>query len=356
MVVIANTPYSGLAIARSLGRLGVPVHGVHPVPHSAAARSRYWRSSRVWDLACAPEQQSLQWLLELGQELGQRPLLVCTDDRSSLFVADHAKALRSAFRFPAQTPGLAHALSSKQQLFHLCTQHGIPTAHTHFPCSREDVLRYAARGPFPVMLKGVDTQALWRRVGVRMRRVEDARTLLSLYEQWETPHAPNLMLQEYVPGGCDRIWMLSAYYGAQGRRLFGMSARKLREYPAYRGVTCLGVCEHNPAVLALCERFMGAVGYRGILDLDFKLDERTGEYKALDANPRIGANFRLFVDAQGNDVIRACYRDLTGQPVPAPQPNDGRKWMVEDFDCVASLRYLRDGQLGAGTGWPVRSR
>jgi predicted ATP-grasp superfamily ATP-dependent carboligase len=173
---------------------------------------------------------------------------------------------------------------------------------------------------------------------------------VSLYAAWETPEAPNLMLQEVIPGPCDRIWMLSAYFGADGQLLFAMTARKLREYPASGGVTCLGVCEHNPEVLALCQRFMGAVGYRGILDLDFKWDERTRTYKALDANPRVGANFRLFVDPRGNDVVRACYRELTGQGVPAPQPNEGRKWMVEDFDCAAALHYLRAGQLGLG-GW-----
>lgn len=348
VVVIATTAYSALGFARSLGRLGVPVYGVHPDARSAAARSRYWRRSHTWDLAAAPAARSVEWFLALGRSLSPRPLLVATDDAGCLFLADHGEALREAFDFPPQPPGLTRALSSKQQMYHLCMRHGVPTAETCFPRSRADVVRYAREARFPVMLKGIDTQALHRRVGRRMCRVEDAATLLALYDRWETPGSPNLMLQEFIPGGCERIWMLTAYFGAGSECRFAMSGRKLREYPAYSGVTSLGVVETNPEVLALTARFMRALGYRGILDLDYKLDERTGTYKALDANPRPGANFRLFVDRYGTDAARVLYRDLTGQPLPAVVPHEGRRWVVEDFDCAASARYVRDGALGVG--------
>src|SRR5262249_31916143 len=92
-------------------------------------------------------------------------------------------------------------------------------------------------------------------------------------------------------------------------------------------------------------RFMQAVGYRGALDIDFKYDYRSGEYKAIDVNPRIGATFRLFVDGAGLDVARACYLHLTGQPVPTAAATgggpDGRKWMVENFDLAAAPVYWR---------------
>lgn len=348
VVVLASTPYAGMAIARSLGRRGVAVHGVHPERRSPAARSRFWRGGHVWDLAAAPPERSLDWLLRLGRSLSPRPVLFTTDDRGCLFVADHAEALREAFVFPAQPPGLARALSGKEGMDRLCRAHGVPTPATVFPRSREDVERFARAARFPVVVKGIYTQLLFHQVGERLRRVEHAAALLALYDGWAGRAAGNLMLQEAIPGGCDRIWMLSAYFGAGGRCLFGLTGRKLREFPIRGGVTSFAVCEPSDAVLALATRFMQALGYRGILDLDFKLDARTGEYLALDANPRVGANFRLFVDALGTDVVQACYRDLTGQPVPQGAPRPGRKWMVEDFDGLAALAYGRRGQLGAG--------
>ena len=40
-VLVIAPGFHGHAIARSLGRLGVPVHGVHADSRSPAARSRY---------------------------------------------------------------------------------------------------------------------------------------------------------------------------------------------------------------------------------------------------------------------------------------------------------------------------
>ena len=34
-----------------------------------------------------------------------------------------------------------------------------------------------------------------------------------------------------------------------------------------------------------------------------------------------------------------------GQPVPESQLVEGRKWIVEEYDLVASIRYMLDGNL-----------
>jgi D-aspartate ligase len=90
---------------------------------------------------------------------------------------------------------------------------------------------------------------------------------------------------------------------------------------------------------------MKKLGYRGVLDIGYRYDARDGSYKVLDANPRIGATFRLFVAKNGMDVARALYLDLTGQPVPVSEPVEGRKWLVEGGDFDSFLRYRRDGKL-----------
>jgi predicted ATP-grasp superfamily ATP-dependent carboligase len=90
--------------------------------------------------------------------------------------------------------------------------------------------------------------------------------------------------------------------------------------------------------------FLKAVGYRGIVDIGYRYDARDGRYKLLDVNPRIGATFRLFVGADGLDVARAFYMDMTGQPVPATRPSAGRKWLLEE-DFISFRQYIRDGHL-----------
>ena len=85
--------------------------------------------------------------------------------------------------------------------------------------------------------------------------------------------------------------------------------------------------------------------YRGIADLDLRLDDRDGQYKLLDFNPRLGAQFRLFTGPGGLDVVRAAYLDLTGQPVAGADPAAGRSFMVESYDPLTAVSYWRAGQL-----------
>lgn len=352
-VVVIAPGFHGHAIARSLGRLGVPVYGVHADPHSPAARSRYWRKNFLWNIEKAAPADTLDWLLQLGHTLGSRPILLPTDDHSCVFLDDCARALQEVFRFPQQPPGLIRALSNKQSMYYLCKKHGIPAAETAFPRSREDVRAFCQTAAFPVMLKGIDTLALRERTGVKMVLAHDGETLLRLYDEMETPESPNIMLQEYLGGGSRTVWMFDGYFNAQSDCLFGLTANMMRQYPAYTGVTSLGVCLANETVAQQATAFMKAIGYRGALDLGFKFDARTGLYKAIDANPRIGRTFRLLVDSSGMDVARALYLDLTGQPVVTGQAREGRKWVVENFDLVSSSRYRRDEKLGL-RGW-VRS-
>ena len=154
------------------------------------------------------------------------------------------------------------------------------------------------------------------------------------------------MLQEYIPGGPETVWMFNGYFDESSECLFGVTGRKLRQFPAYTGMTSLGVVLRNERVARQTFELMKEIGYRGILDIGWRHDARDDEYKLLDVNPRLGATFRLFVGAGGLDVVRALYLDLTGQPVPRSEARDGRKWVVENLDLVSSRRYAQDGKLG----------
>jgi hypothetical protein len=86
------------------------------------------------------------------------------------------------------------------------------------------------------------------------------------------------------------------------------------------------------------------------MDLDLRYDARDDRYKLLDFNPRIGAQFRLFATADGLDVARAAHLHLTGRPVPDTAPVPDRRFLVENYDSLAALGYLRRGELNL-RGW-----
>jgi predicted ATP-grasp superfamily ATP-dependent carboligase len=345
-VVLAPGYYVAHIVARSLGRLGVPMYGVHGDARSPAARSRFWRENLVWRFDTEKPEGSIDWLLALARRIGDRPVLIPTDDVTCVFASTHDAALRAAFRMPAHRPGLATTLLSKRELHELCRRLAIPTAHAVFPRSPEDVREFASTATFPVMLKPIENHRAEQRRSDRQKVViPDGATLLRRYGDMETPESPNFMLQEFIPGDASGVWMFNGYFDSASRCLFGMAANKIRQFPPATGVTSLGVCQPNAEVTRLTLRLAQAVGYSGIVDLDYKHDPRTGEYKLLDFNPRLGATFRLFVDTADMDVVRTMYLDLTGQPIVTGAPRHGRKWVVEDFDVASSLSLIRRREL-----------
>ena len=345
VVVLRCARHGGLGITRSLGRLGVPVFNVDASRWVPAFVSRYSAGRFPWDAETAPEQDSLRFLEGVANQIGKRPILIPTSDNIATFVADHAGRLAQHFAFPQPGAQLVRALCSKREMYFLAKKLAIPTAETAFPQNREEILRYLETARFPIMLKGILGSKLDPKSGKRMFKVHDREELLRLYDEYENPQAPNFMLQEYIPGGDDTVWMFNGYFDANSDCTVAFTGKKIRQYPVYTGLTSLGICLKNETVERRTREFMKAVRYRGILDIGYRYDARDNEYKVLDINPRVGATFRLFVGANGMDVIRALYLDLTGQPVPPANTQEGRKWLVEDCDLISCYRYFRDGKL-----------
>lgn len=352
-VVFRSFDYQGLAVMRSLGRMGVPVYGMDPDPWSAGMRSRYCRGRFSWDIDGSSPEENIDHLLRTARAIGRPSVLFNFSDPLAVLVADHADALKEWFLFPVQSPALVRSLVSKKKMHVLATNEGIAAPATRFPMSREDVIRACDEITFPAMLKGSDGDALQARAGRTMAIIRTAEELLRMYDLMEDPANPDLMLQEYIPGEVDTVWMFNGYFGSDSECLVAWTGRKIRQAPAYTGATSLGVCVENDIVERTTKHFMKRIGYRGILDIGYRYDARDGRFKVLDANPRIGATFRLFVGDDGVDVARAAYLDLTGQAIPVSRMRSGRKWFVEDRDLVSSIRYWRDRKLTIGA-W-VRS-
>ena len=314
-----RAPHSTLGILRSLGRLGVPVHTVDSNPRGPSSSSRYLRRRFIFDLPSASPEATVEHLLRAGYRLGSRAVLIPTWDDISILVAEAYPALQERFILPHQPDGLSRALCSKKEMHRLAVAHGVPTPHASFPASIDDVYSFAANATFPVMVKGIFGNRLNERAGRTLFIAKRLEGLVRLYRDLEDPGHPNLMLQEYIPGGDDAGWLFNGYFDADSECLFGLTARKIRQTPAYAGTTSLGVCFPNATVDELTRRWMKALGYSGMLDLDYRYDARDGQYKILDVNPRIGSTFRLFVGRHGLDVARAHYLDMTGQPVPSDE-------------------------------------
>ena len=342
VVILRSGHHGGLGIARSLGRLGAPVYCVDADRWEPAFSSRYCRHRFVLKLEGSAGGGVIAQLLEIGAKIGGRPILIATTDEGAAWVAAHTAVLEPVFRFPIQDPAMVSLLSDKGRMQELARQHGVPTAQSVVPRSRDDVLCFTETASFPIMVKATNAAKLRPRLGGTKFVVQSRNELLDLYTKAEDHGVCDFLLQEFIPG---EDWMFDGYFDQCSRCLFGITGKKLRRFPVETGVTSLGVCLRNEVVEKTTIRFMQSIGYRGILDIGYRFDIRNGKYKVLDVNPRIGCTFRLFVGADGTDVARALYLDLTDQQVTFSRAAEGRKWFVEDFDFVSAFACWRKHRL-----------
>jgi D-aspartate ligase len=348
VVVLQMQNHGSLGVMRSLGRLGIHVYGVHSMARPMASLSKYCLQTFVLNLEENTPDESVEGLLNVSRDIGSKPLLIATNDEAALFIAQNASALQDGFYFPHNPVPVIWSLYNKKVMHFLAKRLSIPTPETVFPECREDVVEFCEKARFPVMLKASDNIQTARVAGKKMVIVRSKEELISEYNAMEDGSNPTLMLQEYIPGNDDSVWMFNGYFDQNSECLFGITARKIHQTPVYTGMTALGVCLPNPVVESLTKTLATAVGYKGILDIGYRYDARDSTYKLLDVNPRLGATFRLFVSDNGMDVARAQYLHFTGQPVPGGNICIGRKWILEDADLISCLRYYQDGVLSLG--------
>ena len=201
-------------------------------------------------------------------------------------------------------------------------------------------MAFAKQATFPVVVKNSEPWVR-RRVPVVTGTtvVRESSELLALAR---TP-APelSLLLQEYIPPADAEDWIVHLYSGPDHGCLVVFTGLKIRSWPPNAGQTACAYSVRNPALARIATRFCNQIGFRGVADLDWRLDRRDGRYKLVDFNPRVGNQFRLFETDTGVDVVRALHLDLTGRSVPTGEQVYGRRFLLEHADPLARLADRR---------------
>lgn len=333
--------HGGLGAIRSLGRLGVPVYGVHEDPLAPAARSRYLHGRWIWPLPTDDAARVHAGLMALAERIGRPAVLIPTDDAGAIFLAEHNAELRRHFLFPDPPHDLPRRLAGKYTMYQLCRELDVPCATAALPETLGDAQRFTEQVGFPLVAKLATPWRLSSAQGLRSTSI--IRSIDDLARVWAACAESGggaLMLQEYVTGW---DYFFHGYCDAHSRCRPAFVGSKERSYPAHAGLTSLGRWVNNPELGQQATELLARLEFRGIVDLDFRFEARTGTYKLLDFNPRVGAQFRLFCDSAGIDVVVAAYLDLTGRAIPRGSPQLGRSFLVENYDPIAALNYRHDG-------------
>ena len=340
--VVIGGDHQGLGIARSLGQHGIPVCVIDDETSIARASRFVQHVVRVRDLR---SESSLLDALALARSGLGRPgwVLYPTRDENVAALAANRDALLGDFRVP--TPGLASIRSvwDKRETYRLAEQLSIPIPRTWFPRTEGDLAAIDMDGP--LVVKPAIKEHFFYTTHAKAWRADTWAELASSFRRAaEIVEEGEVIVQELIPGGGQEQYAYCALF-RDGRAIASMTVRRRRQHPSdfgrastYVETICL------PDLADPSIRFLRAIGYYGLVELEFKHDPRDGAYKLLDVNARTWG-YHTLGRAAGVDFPYLMFRDQVGERVEEAHARPGRHWIRLATDVPNAVRDIRAGTL-----------
>jgi predicted ATP-grasp superfamily ATP-dependent carboligase len=339
--IVIGGDYQGLGIARSLGQHSIPVCVVDDEACIARASRFVKHVVRVPDLTA---NGSLLDALTLARQRlgGSRCVLYPTREPTVAAIAASREKLARDFRVPTPEMSVIRYAWDKRQTYRLAAQLSIAIPRTWFPQSEGDLARIPADGP--LVLKPAIKEHFYAATHAKAWRVDDRAQLVSSYRRAAGIIPPGeIMVQELIPGGGEEQYAYCAFFRS-GNAVASMTARRRRQHPSDFGhastyVETIALPELEEPSL----RFLRAVGYYGLVELEYKRDPRDSTYKLLDVNARTWG-YHTLGKAAGVDFPYLLYRDQVGASVDEARARPGVRWIRLHTDVPNAARDIRAGR------------
>ncbi len=338
---------TGLGVARSLGRAGIRVLGLDR-RSDVGFRSRYVKGSLCPD----PLQDVdgfVEHLLQVASVEEHKPVLFVTSDDFLLAVARNRERLQEFLLLNLPDTDVLESIADKYQQYELARSAGVPVPATFLLKRPGEVAELKQQIPFPVFVKAREVTAWRKAVGGNVKGFI-AHTPEELEAHLEALSAKGVvgLVQELIPGPDTNHYKACCYVSRHGEVVRAFALRKLRQQPPGFGFGSLVESVDDPAVLSLGKRFLESIGYRGVGSAEFKRDDRDGELKLIELNPRYWQQNALAERCNVNFPL-AQYLDLTGEvPPQAAAYEQHVKWLNVMADLDSFRVYRQRGELSFG--------
>ena len=332
---------TALSVARSLARAGITIH-VLDRPSSPARFSR--AVTEFVDVGTErPQERMLEWL-----EAADRGAVVLAgaDDGVELLARHGARLRARGYRVAEADPEVLGAMLDKLRTYELAGEHGIPAPRVIRIADHGDLAAATQQLRFPCVLKPAQSH-LFARLSGSGAKVLVVRSALELRREWARLSAlgVEMFVTEVIYGKSDEFVSYYGYLDEHGESLVHFTKRKIRQCPIGFGIGTYHETTLDEELAAVGLRFLQAVGLRGLGNIEFKRDARSGELVLIECNPRFTLSNEL-IRAAGVDLATICYQRALGRPV---ERVDAYRVGLHLWDPVRDVRalsaYRRAGEL-----------
>jgi D-aspartate ligase len=336
--VILGGYVNGLGLVRSLGQAGI-TSIIIDYEKNIASHSRYVCDHFISPHPAKETEAFIEFMVEIGKQLPQKGVLFCTNDIWLIPVSKCQKKLEPYYLYPMSSWDVIERCEDKAQLYKLATEAEIPHPKTITVNSIMELKE--SNVPYPCVLKPSITVGFMEKLGssgrtLHIETVEEMAYWKKRMIEVELTDTP-LILQEFIPGGTENLYTLTAYSNKDGNIIAYSTGHKIRQNPPDAGTIVSGSVTPEPELFQLGKKLIKAAGYYGISNTEFKKDSRDGKFKLIEINPRPGM-WNYSVMASGINLPYMACEEVHGKTIsPVGSTEQELIWILDFMDFYLSL-------------------
>jgi predicted ATP-grasp superfamily ATP-dependent carboligase len=269
-VFITDASYKHtLGVVRSLGKKGIYVICGSSSPYSQAFYSKYCKERVVYPDP-KNEKKFIVSILKYLKE-NQIDVLLPIGYTTTMAISKHKKEISQYTKLAVADWQSMEKAGEKDKTFALARKIGI--------LSPRNYTNLKKMPSYPIVAKG-------KKESGQIRYINNKEELSQL-------KLKDYILQEYIPGEgygffalCDK-GQIKAYF----------MHKRLREYPSTGGASTAAEATYDKNLLIIGSKLLKALNWQGVAMVEFKKDNRDGEFKLIEINPKFWGSLDLALAA-----------------------------------------------------------
>ena len=337
-----------LGTTRSLGKEGIPVVRLSP---------RGWYSSKYCSTLISPKiseepQKFLEMLIRLGKKFARRgehkPILMPSSDNALILISKNIDVLKDYFKPVASDWDCTEKIVDKSKTYNSAKELGIPVPETFLLEDTSEINKIANTVQYPCLIKPAHSHIFSEKFKTKLLQVFSQKILIKACKPL-LAQGLKLLIQEKIPGGDDQMYSFGTCFNENSEPLAVCIQRKLRQYPPHFGIGSFKESVWEPKIVDMGIRLLKGIGFFGLGSVEFKRDQRTGEFILIEINGRSNTSMYLATKC-GLNMHHILYKDLVGEkrePIYdySCKYELGVKWVHLSIDFLSMMKKREEGEI-----------
>ncbi len=300
-VVIIEGHVQGLANARALGEVGIPVYVVD-VGECVAQYSKYCK--KYFKCPSYLSDDFSDFLINLAKKEGLKDwILLPSNDHGVYSISRNKDRLKGYYKIISPDWNIFNKIYNKENLLKLAEEIGVPIPYTYY---HQDNNIKNFKLQYPVITKGKTGLTFYKVMGKKAFLSESNEELKANLEQIKTKYPLNNCFTQSVIKSTKSNYTVSfTAFAINGEIKAHWTGEKLREHPSQFGTATLCRSMYDESVHELSKKLIKEFNFTGVCEIEFLLDHRDNKYKLIEINARTwlwvglaiacGVNYPLYI-------------------------------------------------------------